>query len=51
MPTLDGYETAQLIRQRSQTRLTPIIFITASVREHPMATAAAYSSGAERTVK
>jgi CheY-like chemotaxis protein len=46
MPTLDGYETAQLIRQRSQTRLTPIIFITASVSEHPMATATAYASGA-----
>ena len=29
MPTLDGYETAKLIRERSQTRLTPIIFVTA----------------------
>src|ERR1035441_10737126 len=46
MPTLDGYETARLIRQRSQTRLTPIIFVTASVEEHPMATATAYASGA-----
>ena len=46
MPTLDGYETAWLIRQRSQTRLTPIIFVTASVKEHPMATATAYASGA-----
>ncbi len=46
MPTMDGYETAALIRQRSQTRLTPIIFITASVRSHPMATATAYASGA-----
>jgi diguanylate cyclase (GGDEF)-like protein/PAS domain S-box-containing protein len=46
MPTLDGYETARLIRQRSQTRLTPIIFVTASVKEHPMATATAYASGA-----
>ena len=34
MPTLDGYETAKLIRERSQTRLTPIIFVTASVEEH-----------------
>jgi diguanylate cyclase (GGDEF)-like protein/PAS domain S-box-containing protein len=46
MPTLDGYETTRLIRQRSQTRLTPIIFVTASVEEHPMATATAYASGA-----
>ena len=46
MPTLNGYETAKLIRQRSQTRLTPIIFVTASVKEHPMATATAYASGA-----
>ena len=46
MPTLDGYETARLIRQRGQTRLTPIIFVTASVEEHPMATEIAYASGA-----
>ncbi len=46
MPTLDGYETAKLIRQRTQTRLTPIIFVTASVKEQPMATATAYASGA-----
>ena len=46
MPTLNGYETAKLIRQRSQTQLTPIIFVTASVKEHPMATATAYASGA-----
>jgi diguanylate cyclase (GGDEF)-like protein/PAS domain S-box-containing protein len=46
MPTLDGYETAGLIRQRTQTRLTPIIFVTASVEEHPMATETAYASGA-----
>ncbi len=46
MPTLDGYETARLIRERSQTRLTPIIFVTASVEEHPGATATAYASGA-----
>ncbi len=46
MPTLDGYETARLIRERSQTRLTPIIFVTASVEEHPGATETAYASGA-----
>jgi diguanylate cyclase (GGDEF)-like protein len=46
MPTLNGYETARLIRQRPQTRLTPIIFVTASVKEQPMATATAYASGA-----
>jgi CheY-like chemotaxis protein len=46
MPTLDGYETARLIRQRSQTRLTPIIFVTAFVEEYPIATETAYASGA-----
>jgi diguanylate cyclase (GGDEF)-like protein/PAS domain S-box-containing protein len=46
MPTLDGYETARLIRERSQTRLTPIIFVTASVQQHPRATDTAYASGA-----
>ena len=29
MPTLDGFETAKLIRQRPQSELTPIIFVTA----------------------
>jgi diguanylate cyclase (GGDEF)-like protein/PAS domain S-box-containing protein len=46
MPTLDGYETARLIRQRSQTGLTPIIFITTAVDEHPRSTETAYASGA-----
>jgi diguanylate cyclase (GGDEF)-like protein/PAS domain S-box-containing protein len=46
MPILDGYETARLIRQRSQTRLTPIIFVTAFVEEYPIATETAYASGA-----
>jgi diguanylate cyclase (GGDEF)-like protein/PAS domain S-box-containing protein len=46
MPTLDGYETARLIRERGQTRLTPIIFVTASVAQHPRATDTAYASGA-----
>jgi diguanylate cyclase (GGDEF)-like protein/PAS domain S-box-containing protein len=46
MPTLDGYETARLIRERDRTRLTPIIFVTASVLEHPIATGTAYASGA-----
>jgi putative two-component system response regulator len=44
MPSLDGYETASLIRQRSQTRLTPIIFVTAYAREDTEATAA-YAMG------
>ena len=46
MPALDGYETARLIRERGQTRLTPIIFVTASVAQHPRATDTAYASGA-----
>src|SRR4030088_2677050 len=29
MPAMDGFETAQLIRQRSRSELTPIIFVTA----------------------
>lgn len=29
MPTLDGFETAKLIRQRARTHNTPIIFVTA----------------------
>src|ERR1039458_8647813 len=33
MPSMDGYETAKLIRQRSQTASTPIIFVTAFGRE------------------
>ncbi|MGH3993664.1 MAG: response regulator, partial [Pseudonocardiaceae bacterium] len=45
MPTLDGYETANLIRQRSQPRLTPIIFITAFGRDETEA-ATAYATGA-----
>src|ERR1700734_3538767 len=29
MPSMDGYETADLIRQRSESSGTPIIFLTA----------------------
>ncbi len=29
MPIMDGFETAKLIRQRTQSALTPIIFVTA----------------------
>jgi diguanylate cyclase (GGDEF)-like protein/PAS domain S-box-containing protein len=45
MPTMDGYETAGLIRQRKQTSQTPIIFITAFGREDTE-TLTAYASGA-----
>ena len=45
MPTLDGYETAKLIRDRSQTESTPIIFVTAFGRDETE-TATAYASGA-----
>jgi diguanylate cyclase (GGDEF)-like protein/PAS domain S-box-containing protein len=45
MPTLDGYETAGLIRERSQSRHTPIIFLTAYGRDETE-TATAYASGA-----
>src|SRR4051794_31432592 len=30
MPGLDGFETAQLLRQRESTTYTPVIFITAA---------------------
>jgi diguanylate cyclase (GGDEF)-like protein/PAS domain S-box-containing protein len=45
MPTLDGYETAKLIRQRTQSELTPIMFVTAFGGDGAEA-AAAYASGA-----
>jgi diguanylate cyclase (GGDEF)-like protein/PAS domain S-box-containing protein len=45
MPTMDGYETARLIRQRRQSELTPFIFITAFGGDETE-TAAAYASGA-----
>jgi diguanylate cyclase (GGDEF)-like protein/PAS domain S-box-containing protein len=45
MPTLDGYETAKLIRQRGQSALTPVIFLTAFGRDETE-TAGAYASGA-----
>jgi diguanylate cyclase (GGDEF)-like protein/PAS domain S-box-containing protein len=45
MPTMDGYETAKLVRQRSQSELTPIIFLTAFGRDETE-TATAYASGA-----
>ena len=45
MPTMSGYETAKLIRSRSQSALTPIIFLTAFGRDE-IETASAYESGA-----
>ena len=45
MPTMDGYETANLIRQRSQSERTPIIFFTAFGRDETE-TATAYAGGA-----
>jgi len=44
MPTMDGLETAALIRRRKKTAHTPIIFITAYADE--MHTARGYSLGA-----
>lgn len=31
MPAMDGFETASVIKEREQSKLTPIIFVTASV--------------------
>ena len=45
MPIMDGYETARLIRARSQSVPTPIIFLTAFGRDEAE-TAGAYASGA-----
>ena len=45
MPMMDGYETAKLIRLRSESEHTPIIFITAYAREEAEIPVA-YESGA-----
>jgi putative two-component system response regulator len=45
MPTMDGYETALLIRARSDSERTPIIFLTAFGRDETES-AGAYASGA-----
>ena len=45
MPTMDGYETAKLIRQRAQSEHTPIIFFTAYGQDETE-TLTAYASGA-----
>ncbi|MDX6691094.1 MAG: hypothetical protein QOG15_2551 [Solirubrobacteraceae bacterium] len=45
MPIMDGYKTAELIRQRAQSRRTPIIFVTA-FGPGETETASAYASGA-----
>lgn len=37
MPGLDGFETAELVRQRERSRNTPIIFLTAAAPSHAMA--------------
>jgi putative two-component system response regulator len=45
MPTMGGYETAKLIRSRSESAQTPIIFLTAFGGDE-IETASAYASGA-----
>jgi signal transduction histidine kinase/DNA-binding response OmpR family regulator len=45
MPGMDGYETAQLIRQRRRTRDIPIVFLTAVFRDEAHLFKA-YSAGA-----
>jgi diguanylate cyclase (GGDEF)-like protein/PAS domain S-box-containing protein len=45
MPTMDGFDTAALIRQRPQSSRTPIIFVTAYSREDEQILTA-YTNGA-----
>jgi diguanylate cyclase (GGDEF)-like protein/PAS domain S-box-containing protein len=45
MPTLDGFETARLIRERDVSQRTPVIFVTAFGQDE-IETAKAYESGA-----
>ncbi|TML07597.1 MAG: response regulator [Actinobacteria bacterium] len=45
MPDMDGFETASLIRQRRQSEMTPIIFITAHAKDE-IATTDLYAEGA-----
>lgn len=46
MPTMDGFATANLMRQRPEARQTPIIFLTAFGHEDERASLAGYASGA-----
>ncbi len=45
MPGMDGFETAELIRQRERSRYTPIIFVTA-IGQSEAHVARGYSAGA-----
>jgi len=45
MPITDGFETAALIRQRQQSEMTPIIFVTAHARDE-LPNADLYAEGA-----
>jgi diguanylate cyclase (GGDEF)-like protein/PAS domain S-box-containing protein len=45
MPKMDGYETARLIRMRSQSEHTPIVFVTSHASDETQVSAA-YASGA-----
>lgn len=45
MPEMDGFETAELIRQREKSQLIPIIFVTAIARDQQYAFKG-YNSGA-----
>jgi diguanylate cyclase (GGDEF)-like protein/PAS domain S-box-containing protein len=45
MPTLDGFETAKLIRERDESAATPVIFLTAYGNDE-LQTTTAYASGA-----
>src|SRR5581483_5726507 len=45
MPEIDGYETADLIRQRPRSSKTPIIFVTAHASDE-IGARAAYATGA-----
>jgi len=46
MPNMDGWETADLIRQRRESSRTPIIFLTAFAPENDRASLVGHESGA-----
>lgn len=51
MPTMDGFETARLIRERKRSRTTPIIFLTAATTSDEMVSEGYSAGGVDYIVK